>query len=71
MFIQLSRFGNTFGDTEPVFVNPRQIECFYSFLDVLGGKEVMVTKVQFNQGFLLVKEDLGTIHSYIISAQRG
>ena len=70
MFIQLSRFGNTFGDTEPVFVNPSQVECFYSFLDVLGGKEVMVTKVQFNQGFLLVKEDLGTIQSYIISANR-
>ena len=71
MFIQLSRFGNTFGDTEPVFVNLSQVECFYYFLDVLGGKEVMVTKVQFNQGFLLVKEDLGTIHSYIISAMRG
>jgi len=70
MFIQLSRFGNTFGDTEPVFVNPRQIECFYSFLDVLGGKEVMVTKVQFNQGHLVVKEDVGTINSYIISANR-
>lgn len=71
MFIQLSRFGNTFGDTEPVFVNPRQIECFYSFLDVLGGKEVTVTKIQFNQGFLLVKEDVGTIQSYIITAYRG
>ena len=65
MFIQLSRFGNTFGDTEPVFVNPSQIECFYSFLDVLGGKEVMVTKVQFNQGFLLVKEDLVTVAQLI------
>lgn len=71
MFIQLSKFGNTFGDTEPVFVNPRQIECFYSFLDVLGGKEVTVTKIQFNQGFLLVKEDIGTIQSYIITALRG
>jgi hypothetical protein len=71
MFIQLSKFGNTFGDTEPVFVNPRQIECFYSFLDVLGGKEVTVTKIQFNQGFLLVKEDVGTIQSYIITALRG
>jgi hypothetical protein len=71
MFIQLSKFGNTFGDTEPVFVNPRQIECFYSFLDVLGGKEVTVTKIQFNQGFLLVKEDVGTIQSYIITAYRG
>ena len=71
MFIQLSRIGNTFGDTEPVFVNPRQIECFYSFLDVLGGKEVTVTKIQFNQGFLLVKEDVGTIQSYIITALRG
>ena len=71
MFIQLSRFGNTFGDTEPVFVNPRQIECFYSFLDVLGGKEVTFTKIQFNQGFLLVKEDVGTIQSYIITALRG
>ena len=71
MFIQLSRFGNTFGDTEPVFVNPRQIECFYSFWDVLGGKEVTFTKIQFNQGFLLVKEDVGTIQSYIITALRG
>jgi len=65
MFIQLSRFGNTFGDTEPVFVNPSQIECFYSFLDMIGGKEVMVTKVQFNQGFLLVKEDLVTVAQLI------
>lgn len=71
MFIQLSRFENSFGDTEPVFVNPRQIECFYSFLDVLGGKEVTVTKIQFNQGFLLVNELPTTIQSYIISALRG
>jgi hypothetical protein len=55
MFIQLSRFGNTFGDKEPVFVNLSQVECFYSFLDVLGGKEVMVTKVQFNEAFYLSK----------------
>ena len=33
MFIQLSRFQNSFGDTEPVFVNPRQIECFFPFKD--------------------------------------
>ena len=71
MFIQLSRIGNTFGDTEPVFVNPSQVECFYSFLDVLGGKEVTVTKVQFNQGHLIVKEDIGTINSYFITAYRG
>jgi len=56
MFIQLSKIGNTFGDTEPVFVNPRQIECFYPFKDTYGGREVEVTKVQFNQGYLIVKE---------------
>ena len=56
MFIQLSRIGNTFGDTEPVFVNPRQIECFYPFKDTYGGREVEVTKIQFNQGYLIVKE---------------
>jgi hypothetical protein len=66
MFIQLSRFGSTFGDTEPVFVNPSQIECFY-----LGGREIEVTKVQFNQGHLIVQESLTTIQSYIISAMRG
>ena len=71
MFIQLSKLSDTFGGTEAVFVNPSQIECFYSFLDILGGKEVMVTKVQFNQGFLLVQESLTTIQSYIISAMRG
>jgi hypothetical protein len=56
MFIQLSKIGNTFGDTEPVFVNPRQIECFYPFKDTYGGREVEVTKIQFNQGHLVVKE---------------
>jgi len=56
MFIQLSKIGNTFGDTEPVFVNPRQIECFYPFKDTYGGREVEVTKIQFNQGYLIVKE---------------
>lgn len=71
MFIQLSRFQNSFGDTEPVFVNPRQIECFFPFKDTYGGREIEVTKIQFNQGHLVVKEDLGTIQSYIISAQRG
>ena len=71
MFIQLSKIGNTFGDTEPVFVNPRQIECFFPFKDTYGGREVEVTKIQFNQGHLVVKEDLMTIQSYIISAQRG
>jgi len=68
MFIQLSRFGNTFGDTEPVFVNPNTIECFYPFKDTYGGREVEVTKIQFNQGHLVVKEDIGTIQSYIITA---
>jgi hypothetical protein len=71
MFIQLSKIENTFGDTEPVFVNPAQIECFYQFQDTYGGKEVTVTKVQFNQGHLLVNELPTTIHSYIISAMRG
>ena len=56
MFIQLSKIGNTFGDTEPVFVNPRQIECFYPFKDTYGGREIEVTKIQFNQGYLIVKE---------------
>jgi hypothetical protein len=71
MFIQLSKIENTFGDTEPVFVNPRQIECFYPFKDTYGGREVEVTKIQFNQGYLIVKELPSTIHSYIISAMRG
>ena len=67
MFIQLSRFENSFGDTEPVFVNPNTIECFYPFKDTYGGKEITVTKVQFNQGHVIVKEDLLTIQSYINS----
>ena len=71
MFIQLSKIGNTFGDTEPVFVNPRQIECFYPFKDTYGGREVEVTKIQFNQGYLIVNELPTTIQSYIISALRG
>ena len=71
MFIQLSKIGNTFGDTEPVFVNPSQIECFFPFRDTFGGREIEVTKIQFNQGHLVVKEDLMTIQSYIISAMRG
>jgi len=71
MFIQLNRMGNTFGDTEPVFVNPAQIECFYPFKDIYGGKEITVTKIIFNQGQFVVKEDVGTIQSYIISAMRG
>lgn len=71
MFIQLSRFQDTFGDTEPVFVNPNQIECFFTFKDTYGGREVEVTKIQFNQGHLIVQESLTTIHSYIISALRG
>ena len=71
MFIQLSRFENSFGDTESVLVNPSQIECVYSFKDTFGGKEISVTKIQFNQGHLVVKEDLMTIQSYIISAMRG
>jgi|TARA_R110000822_G_scaffold41363_1_gene112517 hypothetical protein len=62
MFIQLSRI-NISGDTEAVFVNPDQIECFFTFKDTFGGREIEVTKVQFNQGFLLVKEDVGTIAS--------
>ena len=70
MFIQLSRFGSTFGDTEPVFVNPSQIECFFTFKDAYGGREIEVTKVQFNQGHLIVQESLTTIQSYIISANR-
>ena len=56
MFIQLSKIGNTFGDTEPVFVNPRQIECFYPFKDTYCGREMDVTKIQFNQGYLIVNE---------------
>jgi len=68
MFIQLSRLENTFGDTEVVFVNPNQIECFYPFKDVYGGREVTVTKIVFNQGQFVVKEDVGTIQSYIITA---
>jgi hypothetical protein len=60
MFIELSRI-NTSGDTEPVFVNPAQVECFYRFKDTFGGHEIEVTKVQFNQGHLVVKEDLITI----------
>jgi len=71
MFIQLTRFQNTFGDTEPVFVNPRQVECFFPFRDTFGGREIEVTKVQFNQGYLIVQESLTTIQSYIISAMRG
>lgn len=71
MFIQLNKFENSFGDTEPVFVNPDMVECFYPFKDTYGGKEITVTKVQFNQGHLVVKEDVGTIQSLIISAQRG
>jgi hypothetical protein len=71
MFIQLSRFQNSFGDTETVLVNPAQIECFFPFRDTFGGREIEVTKIQFNQGHLVVKEDLMTIQSYIISAQRG
>ena len=60
MFIQLSRI-NASGDTEPVFVNPVQVECFYPFKDTFGGREIEVTKVQFNQGHLMVKENLITI----------
>ena len=60
MFIELSRI-NASGDTEPVFVNPAQVECFYPFKDTFGGREIEVTKVQFNQGHLVVKEDLITI----------
>ena len=71
MFIQLNKFENSFGDTEVVYVNPRQIECFYPFKDTYGGREITVTKINFNQGHLVVKEDVGTIQSYIISAQRG
>ena len=71
MFIQLSKFENSFGDTEPVFVNPSQVECFYPFKDTYGGREITVTKINFTQGHLVVKEDVGTIQSYIISALRG
>ena len=71
MFIQLSRIGNTSRDTEPVFVNPAQIECFFTFKDTYGGREIEVTKVQFNDGHLIVQESLTTIQSYIISAMRG
>ena len=71
MFIQLSRFQNSFGDTEPVFVNPSQIECFYPFKDTYCGREMDVTKIQFNQGYLIVNELPTTIQSYIISAMRG
>ena len=71
MFIQLSKLSDTFGGTEAVFVNPSQIEYFYQFQDTYGGKEVTVTKVQFNQGHLTVMELPSTIHSYIISAMRG
>ena len=60
MFIELSRI-NASGDTEPVFVNPAQVECFYPFKDTFGGREIEVTKVQFNQGHLMVKENLITI----------
>ena len=71
MFIQLNKFENTFGDTSPVFVNPSRIEYFYPIQDVYGGKEITVTRITFNEGFLIVKEDVGTIQSYIISALRG
>jgi len=70
MFIQLNRMGNTFGDTEPVFVNPSVVECFYPFTDTFGGREVTVTRIQFNQGHVVVKEDVGTVQSMIISANR-
>ena len=71
MFIQLSKLSDTFGDTEVVYVNPNQIEYFYPFKDIYGGKEITVTKIVFNQGQFVVKEDLGTVQSYIISALRG
>ena len=71
MFIQLTRFQNTFGDTEPVFVNPKAIECFFPFKDTYGGREIETTKIQFNQGHLIVQESITTIQSYIISAMRG
>ena len=71
MFIQLNRLENTFGDTEVVYVNPSQVECFYPWKDVYGGKEITVTKLIFNQGTIVVKEDVGTIQSYIITAMRG
>jgi len=61
MFIQLSKFENSFGDTEPVYVNPNMVECFYPYKDTYGGREITVTKVQFNQGHVIVKEDLITI----------
>ena len=73
MFIQLSKIGN--GNTEPlfvpVFVNPNTIECFYPFKETHGGSEIEVTKIQFNQGHLIVNELPSTIQSYIISALRG
>ena len=71
MFVQLNKIVNSFGDTEPVFVNPNLIECFYPFKDEYGGKEITVTKIIFNQGTVVVREDVGTIQSYIISALRG
>ena len=71
MFIQLNKFENTFGDTSPVFVNPSRIEYFYPIQDVYGGKEITVTRINFNQGHLVVQEDVGTIQSYIITATRG
>jgi len=71
MFIQLNKFENISGDTSTIFVNPNQIEYFYSFQDIFGGKEITVTRLTFNEGFLIVKEDVGTIQSYIISAMRG
>ncbi len=71
MFIQLSRIESSYGDTQPVFVNLNRIEYFYTINDMIGGKEVTVTRLTFNEGFLLVKEDVGTIQSYIISALRG
>jgi len=65
MFIELSRLENTFGDTEVVYVNPNQIEYFYPFKDIYGGKEITVTKIVFNQGQFVVKEDVGTVQSMI------
>ena len=70
-FIQLNKFENTFGDTTTVFVNPSRIEYFYPINDVYSGKEITVTKLIFNQGTIVVKEDVGTIQSYIITALRG
>ena len=71
MFIQLNKFENTFGDTTTVFVNPSRIEYFYPIKDTYGGREITVTRITFNEGFLIVQEDVGTIQSYIISALRG